>query len=340
MAAAAAHAKGGDGDGDGDGGAGSDACNSLHRRVDPPASGGVLSWIAVLIWLGAIHFNTIVGLVVLANLRRAWAIAVMGLYLLLMVLPAHHESPLGRKVATFICKYAPKHFPIRLHVDDIKSFDLSKAYVFAVEPHSILPIGIISLCHYTGYMPFTKIRALASSAVFATPILRHIWTWLGLVPASRKTFGKLLNDGYSCIVVPGGVQECLYMEHGHEVVFLKKRFGFVRVAIETGAPLVPVFCFGQTEAYKWWKPKGELYAKLSRAIGFTPLVFWGMYGSPVPCQQEMYVAVGNPIEVTKTSQPSREEVANVLEKFIVALQELFEKHKAAAGYKDTMLHVY
>ncbi len=39
---------------------------------------------------------------------------------------------------------------------------------------------------------------------------------------------QLLSEGTSVALCPGGVRECLYMERGKEVVFLRQRKGFVR----------------------------------------------------------------------------------------------------------------
>uniref|UniRef100_A0A0D9VK62 Acyltransferase n=1 Tax=Leersia perrieri TaxID=77586 RepID=A0A0D9VK62_9ORYZ len=241
--------------------------------------------VALALWLGSIHFNAFLLLASLFLFPRRLAALVLATQLFFMFVPINDRSRLGRKIARFISKYVIGYFPVTLHVEDYKAFDPSRAYVFGYEPHSVLPIALGVLLELVGFMPLPKMKVLASSAVFYTPFLRQIWTWLGLVPASRKNFYSYLKAGYSCVIVPGGVQEMLHMDHDSESLFsLSDR-------------------------------------------------------TPIPLATPMHVVVGRPIEVKKNSQPTFDEINEVHEQFVVALQELFEKYKTKAGYPNLHLRV-
>ena len=52
--------------------------------------------------------------------------------------------------------------------------------------------------------------------------------------------------GSTCIMH----KAALYVATGQEVMYLRKRLGFVRLALKHGVPLVPAFAFGQSDAYR------------------------------------------------------------------------------------------
>ncbi|XP_020519355.1 diacylglycerol O-acyltransferase 2D isoform X3 [Amborella trichopoda] len=243
--------------------------------------------IAITLWLGALHLNLVITALVFLFFPLKYAVLLFMLMVLNTLIPVDDQSKFGGRVARYIGKYGPGYFPTTVLIEDIQSFDPNQAYVLAAEPHSIFPIGCLSLLNITGLMPLSKTKGLASNAV----------------------------------------------------AYLKKRQGFVRIAIETGRPLVPIFCFGQTNVYNWWKPKGDLYTRIARAIRFAPLLYWGMFGTHIPYRRPMHVIVGRPIELKRNPNPSKEEVAEVHALFVSKLEQLCQRHKAAAGHADIQLRV-
>ncbi|XP_020239181.1 diacylglycerol O-acyltransferase 2D-like isoform X1 [Cajanus cajan] len=305
----------------------SESCNMLKMVL------------ALALYLGTIHFNLALIFFATFFLPLSKALLVFGSLLVLVMIPVDENSMFGRKLSKYICRHICSYFPITLHIEEVEAFRPNQAYVFGYEPHSVNPIGMIALGHSAGFMPLAKTKLLASRAIFYIPFMRHTWTWLGFTSVSKKNFISSLAAGYSCIVVPGGIRETLFMEPGCENVFLKERRGFVRIALEMGLPLVPVFCFGQTDTYKWWKAPGKLIQNLARILKITPLFFWGIYGSPIPFKIPLYVVVGRPIKVEKNPQPTMDQVAKVHNQFVDELQDLFNRHKAQAGYTNLELKI-
>ena len=75
---------------------------------------------------------------------------------------------------------------------------------------------------------------------------------MAIRPISRSSLRSLLQSGKSVAFVPGGVREMHAMKPGVEVLFLRERYGFVKLNIQTGSPLVPVFAFGQQQTYNFF----------------------------------------------------------------------------------------
>lgn len=53
----------------------------------------------------------------------------------------------------------------------------------------------------------------------------------------------------------------------------------------------------------------------------------------------MHVVIGRPIAVPQCTDPSPEAVQRYLQQYIQAIQDLFQRHKVAAGHPHAMLTV-
>jgi 2-acylglycerol O-acyltransferase 2 len=161
----------------------------------------------------------------------------------------------------------------------------------------------------------------------------------------KKKKKKLLSSATMSHRV--GVRECRYLRNGQETVYIRKRTGFVRIALQEGAPIVPAFAFGQTSAYSFWVLGPPLLPRkvvnaLARALRCMPLLMWGAWGSPVPHARPLTVVVGAPIshgDGRPIGHPSEAVVREVLDRYVEAIRGLHARHAEAAGAKGVPLTV-
>lgn len=135
----------------------------------------------------------------------------------------------------------------------------------------------------------------------------------------------------------GGAQEALYARPGNYRLVLNKRKGFVKIAIQTGIPLGPVFSFGETEIFDQFSNEPGTFLRayqdfVKKWTGIAPAMPYARglsaksYGL-IPYRRPITTVIGAPIEVKQNSNPSREEIDELHGNFVVANIKLYEDHK-------------
>ena len=173
-------------------------------------------------------------------------------------------------------------------------------------------------------------------------IQQQVYSWVGGQPVDRKTFKARLQRSESLAFVPGGVQEVTLMDPAKPddiLMYLRSRKGFIKMALQHGSPIVPVFVFHLDGSYNYWLPRGRLLAQVSRKIGFVPLFFTGRFGIPffIPKPKKLHVVCGKPIEVPLEEEVSPESVDKYHSIFLQEFTALYDRHKHDAGYSKRKL---
>eukprot|EP01025_Chloroclados_australasicus_P064469 TRINITY_DN8620_c0_g2_i2.p1 TRINITY_DN8620_c0_g2~~TRINITY_DN8620_c0_g2_i2.p1 ORF type:complete len:353 (-),score=32.87 TRINITY_DN8620_c0_g2_i2:382-1338(-) len=317
-------------------------------QQEPPKL-NLLELLSVGIWITSLVVAFMIEVAIVLNLPKPIAVVLLVIWWVLRLWPLYEKRPAWiAKFVQLATRTSNGYFPITVVVEDQAAFKAEDTYLVGMEPHSVMPVAIPSVFNDdSAVVPegLKPIHGLATSVIFWTPIVKHLWWWLGIRPAEKNVMKKYLNNGVSLCIVPGGVRELLYMDRGKEALYLSTRGGFVKLALQTGANLVPSFAFRQTELFSYIKLDyfigKNLYEKLARAIRFCPLILWGRWGIPgFPKQVPMTVVVGKPIHVTKTENPSDEMVQEYLNKFISEMERIFNQYKKQAGCEDLLLEIH
>ena len=146
--------------------------------------------------------------------------------------------------------------------------------------------------------------------------------------ADASTVRRLLRDR-SVAICPEGIAGTF---HGaargddDETLFLASRRGFVRVAIQAGAPLLPVYHIGASQLLRFVG-----WPRLSRWLRATVGFWCGVWGSPLPHRHDVVTVVGEPIDVVQCDDPPPDQVEAVHAAFCEAMVALFDSHKHLLG---------
>uniref|UniRef100_A0A034WNK4 Acyltransferase n=1 Tax=Bactrocera dorsalis TaxID=27457 RepID=A0A034WNK4_BACDO len=240
------------------------------------------------------------------------------------------------------------YFPVRIR----KTAEIppNRNYLLAYFPHGIFTVGMalnmqLATTHFMRLFPGIRPKVATLSVNFLAPFLREIWRCFGLVSSSKPALLYYLNksndpahpdnaDGftsYMIALVVGGEQEALLTQPGKHTIVLKKRVGFVKLAIQTGSPIVPSFGFGENDLYTLLdKPWFRVIQKFFKTcLNFTPMLLKGRCGNYfLPYKKRVTVVVGSPIDVKRTTNPDSAYIEEIHAKVVEAVRQLFDTYKS------------
>jgi 2-acylglycerol O-acyltransferase 2 len=166
-------------------------------------------------------------------------------------------------------------------------------------------------------------RDLAATGLFYIPILRDLCIYLGCVDASKKTATYNLKKGRSILIFVGGEKEQLMTKEHEHKIFLKNRKGFVKLALEYNCKLVPMYCYGENEAYvnSHFCMSFRKWLQRTFQIGL-PIVFHFL-----PKKVGLHLEIGKPIEFTRKSNSAitDQEINEYHDEFCKSIEDLFNK---------------
>ena len=149
------------------------------------------------------------------------------------------------------------------------------------------------------------VYTLAHYGVF----IANIGDWLrraGVIEASRENAAKALRDGAVVLVFPGGDYDSYRPTFTENVIDFAGRTGYVRTAIETGVPIVPMVSIGAQET-QLFLARGDSIARmlgLKRArVEILPISFGFPFGLTailppnIPLPSKIVTRVLDPIDI-------------------------------------------
>jgi 1-acyl-sn-glycerol-3-phosphate acyltransferase len=153
------------------------------------------------------------------------------------------------------------------------------------------------------------LRVLVDKMHEGLPVLRSMLSDYGAVVGSRENCEALMNQKQHILVFPGGTNEICKNKGEEYQLNWKERYGFAKLAIENGYPIIPISSLGGDELYdiifdkeeildskigKWMQEKG-ITDKYFRGGDIIPPIVKGVGPSLIPKPKKIYYLFGEPI---------------------------------------------
>ncbi|CAL8071216.1 unnamed protein product [Calicophoron daubneyi] len=114
------------------------------------------------------------------------------------------------------------------------------------------------------------------------------------------------------------------------ILSMSRRNGFFKLALETGASVIPCMSFGETSIYNTIKARKGTYTQkiqdwIQRRLGFPAFLFYANGLAPYP--KPINTVVGAPISCDRVMNPTVEQISALKSEYVENLLKLFRRYK-------------
>jgi hypothetical protein len=198
-------------------------------------------------------------------------------------------------------------------------------YIFMWHPHGVFSTSqFFHIVTKLTNWPFSNVKVTAFNGLLWLPFMGEIFDELGAVPTEYNAMKKTL-ESTSLSVAPGGMREMLYPGSA----ILSKRRGVFKMALETGASLVPVVSIGEDHLCQiveipWIQDFLESYdACICIPTMKSIVTLLSIFVRPL--KDPIISVMGVPIVVEKNSNPTDKDIAELRSRYIKELKDLYKK---------------
>uniref|UniRef100_A0A0G4H0X0 Acyltransferase n=1 Tax=Chromera velia CCMP2878 TaxID=1169474 RepID=A0A0G4H0X0_9ALVE len=289
--------------------------------------GDIIGAALLLVFVGTWVVSLFSPLIVFFLWRAQWHLCFSAFLILCTIAYSNHIRPVSF-LQNLFAKHIPAYFGFAsVTWEEELDFTNLQPTAFLCFPHGIFCSGLklFALCTAAN----NHLRLAISELLFWSPLFRLLFKLLAKpMGVSRGALLEVMQQRESLAIALGGFEEATLSCLGEDRVFVKMRKGFMRLAIEQGYRLTPVFAFGENECF--WNAQGlwDLRLSLSRR-GVPGVAFWGRLFCPLLPRRPaggLHVVVGRSIPVERKANPSREDVDALHGRFVEALQDLYRRH--------------
>jgi len=288
----------------------------------------LLIWPGCLLWIWIRIISTLVFFIGNTRSYYAWGMLLLVLYIAFGPVKWYWKAALRSKVTHLACCY----FSIKGLWEEALEPE-KHTYILVGVPHGVFPFGnMLYLAFWEAFANF-HFSGAAASVLYHIPIMRHVLLWMGCITADYQDIHKALSSRKSVGLSSGGIAELFESNRDIETLIIRKRKGFIKLALQTGAKIVPCYLFGNTQALHCWSDDKRRLQWFSRKIKASITFFWGRFGLPIAYRTPILGVMGKHITVPKVEGKIDEKLIDSIHtEFIERLEDIFEKHKHSYGW--------